>query len=402
MTSVKIKFRPPSGNVRTGTLYFQIIHNRSIRQMRTVYRLYPHEWNETLSKVIIPDRGEPRFSYLEDIHNRLQRELHIFQRVISSLEADGARYGADDVISEFMIQNPQYTMFGFMTSVIDGLRATGKIRLSESYSSTMNSFRRFRGGVDVLLDDMDSELMRAYEAYLRGHGVSPNSSSFYMRNLRAVYNRAVEKNLTEQRMPFRHVYTGIDKTVKRAVSEKTVRRIRSLDLSMYPQLEFARDMFMFSFYTRGMSFVDIAYLKKRDLRSGVLTYRRRKTGQLLFIKWEDCMERIVQRHWNEGSQYLLPIIRDDNLDTRPQYISAAHNVNRNLKALGEALDLKEPLTMYVARHTWASIAKSKNIPVSIISEGMGHDRESTTRIYLASIDGVVIDKANSIILKSLQ
>ncbi len=401
MTSVKIKLRSSADRGRTGTVYFQIIHNRSIRQIKTPYRLYPHEWDEAQSRVIVPGKGEPRFSYLSDTRTRLMQQLHVFHRVIASLEASGSAFDSDDVISEFMVRNPRYNLFGFMENVIEGLRDTGKARSAESYASTLNSFRRFRNGSDVLLDDIDADLLMAYEAWLKEQNVSPNSSSFYMRNLRAVYNRAVEKGYTDQRTPFRHVYTGIDKTVKRAVSEKTIRKIRALDLSNFPQLDFARDIFMFSFYTRGMSFVDIAYLKKRDLRGGVLTYRRRKTGQLLFIKWEDCMEKIVRKHSIEESEYMLPIIRDVEA-ARGQYITVAHNVNRNLKAIGEAISLKEPLTMYVARHTWASIAKSKNIPVSIISEGMGHDRESTTQIYLASIDGVVIDKANSLILKSLQ
>ena len=61
-----------------------------------------------------------------------------------------------------------------------------------------------------------------------------------------------------------------------------------------------------------------------------------------------------------------------------------------------------PLTMYVARHSWASAAKAKGIPVSVISEGMGHDSESTTQIYLASLDTSIVDSANSIILNSLK
>ncbi len=106
-----------------------------------------------------------------------------------------------------------------------------------------------------------------------------------MRILRAVYNLAAEKGLTENRNPFRHVYTGIDKTAKRAISLKDIRRIKNLDLSMRPNWDFARDMFMLSFYTRDMSLIDMAYLKKRDLQNGILAYRRRKTGQTLHLKW---------------------------------------------------------------------------------------------------------------------
>ncbi len=401
MATVKPKLRVSSGDGKAGAVYYQIIHNRTVRQLRTDYRLYPGEWDRDRDEVLLPPPGDSRRAYLDGVRASLRRELHIFRRIISSMEASGIAFDADDVISEFIIHNPHHTLFGFMENVIEGLRASGKARTAESYISTLNSFRRFREGKDILMDGITPELISAYESYLREAGLSPNSSSFYMRNLRAVYNRAVEKEITEQRHPFKHVYTGVDKTVKRAISEKEIRRIRALDLGMYPQLEFARDIFMFSFYTRGMSFVDIAYLRKADLRGDVLVYRRRKTGQRLFIKWEKCMEEIVSRHGRADSEYMMPIIRDGGPLARAEYINAAHNVNRNLKVIGEIVSLKEPLTMYVARHTWASIAKSKNIPVSIISEGMGHDRESTTRIYLASIDGVVIDRANRLILKSL-
>lgn len=289
-----------------------------------------------------------------------------------------------------------------MEEVIAHLKTLGKMRTSETYATTLCSFKRFRENRDLALDDMDFELMMAYEAYLRTNGISPNSSSFYMRNLRAVYNRAVEKGLTSQRFPFKHVYTGVDKTVKRAVPLKVIKRIKEMDYSMNPTFDFARDMFLFSFYTRGMSFVDIAYLRKKDLQNGILSYRRRKTGQQLFIKWERCMQEIIDKYDTAHSNYLLPIIKpSNNIDERKQYIYAAHNINRCLKIIGKEFGLSVSLTLYVARHAWASIAKSKNVPLSVISEGMGHDSESTTRIYLASLDTVAIDKANSLILRSL-
>jgi integrase len=239
--------------------------------------------------------------------------------------------------------------------------------------------------------------MLLYEAYLKARGVSMNTISFYMRNLRAVYNRAVEKELTPQIYPFRHVYTGVEKTVKRAVPIKTIKALKEQDLSLKPILDYARDMFLFSFYTRGMSFIDMSYLKKKDLKNGFLTYRRKKTGQLLTIKWEKCMEEIIDKYPKNETIYLLPIITKPGKE-RKQYNNALHLVNYHLKELSTILKLQRPLTMYVARHSWASAAKFKNIPLSVISEGMGHDSEATTRIYLASLETSVVDKANKMIL----
>ena len=134
-----------------------------------------------------------------------------------------------------------------------------------------------------------------------------------------IYNRALEKELVEQRNPFRHVYTGVDKTVKRAIPLSAIKRMKNLDLSLQPNLEFARDMFLFSFYTRGMSFIDMAHLKKKDQQNGILSYRRRKTGQQLLVKWEKCMQEIADKHKTDyGSPYLLQILKHP-YDNRSQY-----------------------------------------------------------------------------------
>ena len=309
---------------------------------------------------------------------------------------------ADELKAEYSVSRSGNFLFPFMEHLIISLKELGKVRTSETYASALNSFKRFRKGKDLLLDDVDTDVMMAYEAYLLHSGISINSSSFYMRNLRAVYNRAVEKELTVQRFPFRHVYTGVDKTRKRAVPLQVIRQIKEMDLSRKPALDLARNMFLFSFYTRGMSFVDMAYLRKKDLNGNVLSYRRRKTGQQLFVKWEKCMQEIVDKYDTSQSVYLLPVIKPfSKMDERKQYIYVAHNINRSLKIIGNRLGLPVQLTMYVSRHAWASIARSKHVPLSVISEGMGHDSEATTRIYLASLDTAAIDKANRMILKSL-
>lgn len=115
----------------------------------------------------------------------------------------------------------------------------------------------------------------------------------YMRTLRSVYNQAVEEGLSKQSAPFKHVYTGVDKTSKRAISLNEIRKIKNLNLRDEPKLDFARDLFLFSFYMRGMSFIDIAYLKKTNLSDGYVTYNRKKTGQQITIKWEKKWKRLL-------------------------------------------------------------------------------------------------------------
>ncbi len=316
-------------------------------------------------------------------------------------ESDGSGCTTEDAVEGLRQSAEKPSFAGFVEEVIARLRRLGKTRTAETYRAALNSFMRFREGRDLRPDEIDSDLMEEYEAYLKGCGLSLNTLSFYNRILRAAYNRAVEKGLTPQRHPFRNLYTGMEKTVKRAIPFEAIRRIKRVDLSPKPDLDFARDMFLFSFYTRGMSFVDMAYLKKSDLKNGILSYRRKKTGQPLHIRWERCMQEIVEKHPNPATEYLLPMITDPAVSDRKQYENALHLVNRKLKKVAERAGVPVPLTMYVSRHSWASTAKRKNIPLSVISEGMGHDSETTTQIYLASLDASVIDEANRLILKDL-
>ena len=403
MASVKVKFRPSSVNGKEGSIYYQVIHNRAVRQIVADLHIYESEWNNKKSTVRISEwTGSDRRQYLQSITKRIQWDTKRLKAIIAFLDKQNKDYTTDDIGGKFNATTNEQSLSSFMQGIINQLKRLNRVRTSETYAATLASFMKFRDGQDILLCEMDGDTIMLYEAWLKANGNCPNTTSFYMRILRAVYNRAVEKELTEQKYPFKHVYTGIDKTVKRAVPLKAIKRIKELDLTLKPHLDYARDMFLFSFYTRGMSFIDMAYLKKSDLKNGILIYRRRKTGQQLTIKWEKCMEEIVTKYeCRSAMQYLLPIITNPLVDERKQYRNAIFRVNTALKKVARLVDLPIPLTMYCARHGWASIAKSKNIPLSVISEGMGHDSEETTRIYLASLDTSVVDRANSLILKSL-
>ena len=400
MASVKTMFRASIVDAKQGVIYFQIIHNRVVRQLTTDYRIFSNEWDG--ESIQTEGSDSERRNYLKTTGERIDWDLKLLRSIVNQFDNRQQRYTADDIIATFKQSAKEYSLFNFMQGIIARLQQLGKQRTSETYRATLRSFMQFRDGKDIPVEEIDADMMLTYEAHLRNKGLARNSTSFYMRILRAVYNRAVEKGVTVNRNPFKQVYTGVDKTVKRAIPLKAIRQIKNLDLTMQPSLEFARDMFLFSFYTRGMSFIDIAYLRKRDLANGVLTYRRRKTGQQLLIRWEKCMQEIVKKYGTPAdSPYLLPIITTPGNAERAQYQTMLHRVNNCLKKIATLAAIPVQLTMYVARHSWASAAKSKNIPISVISEGMGHDSEMTTQIYLASLDTTVVDRANAQILKDL-
>lgn len=402
MTSVKIKFRPSTVAGKKGVVYYQLIHDRIVRHINTSYRIFATEWDERSGSVIYSSSapGAQRWTDIRFIQNEIKSDTLLLDGIVSSLELRGVGYTTDDIVNLFYERVSCQSFLHFGQKIVLRLEESGRIRTSEIYKSALRSFMRFRKGRDIRLSEITAEQMALYADYLSGEGVSLNTNSFYMRVLRAIYNRAVEEELVMQSYPFRAVYTGVEKTLKRSIPFEVLKRIKKLDLSLDSSLDFARDVFLFSFYTRGMSFVDISYLRKGDIQDGVLRYRRKKTGQRLFIRWEKCMQEIIDKYAQSETDYLLPIIRLKGNERR-QYINALHLVNRRLKDLSRMINYPVSLTMYVARHSWASVAKSKNIPLSVISESMGHDSENTTLIYLASLDNSVIDNANRQILQDL-
>lgn len=292
------------------------------------------------------------------------------------------------------------TVFTFFRKQIAWLQRVGRQRTSETYQSALNSLMRYRGERDLYFEDISEELTVGYESWMKSQHLCRNTTSFYMRILRTVCNRAAAQLACESKA-FCHVYTGIDKTAKRAISLSDIRHIKMLALSENAAQDFARDIFLLSFYLRGMSFVDLAFLRKIDLNDGFVSYCRRKTGQHISIRWEHCMQEILDKYGDTDTQYLLPIIRKEDGTELRQYRNQLLQINRKLKKVAVAAKMEIPLTLYVARHSWASIAKSRNISVSVISEALGHDSEMTTQIYLASIQTSVIDDANRSILRNL-
>lgn len=395
-TTVKVKFRQSAVAGYPGSIVYFVTRHRIVRQIATNYKVFPSIWDEIRSKAVTNSNEK-----LSSIAQLVYRDTERLNKIIRDLDSLGRDYSSDDVFAEFMRVAEDNMFFGFMECVILRLHQLNHIGTANNYRAALNSFKRFREGEDVLIDATDHILIEDYQAYLKAMGLTPNSISFYMRILRAVYNRAVNQELTRDRRPFRYAFTGTEKTLKRAISLRDVKRIKYLDLSKKPSLMFARDIFLFLFFCRGMSFIDAAFLKKTDIRNGMLIYRRHKTNQLLHVKVVKQISEIIERYSIRCSPNLLPIIAHPGTDERRQYESALRRINNALKETGRLVKLPIPLTTYVARHAWATIARQKNVPVPVISDALGHDSEATTQIYLASIDTSTIDRANDLIIKDL-
>ncbi|MDE6685572.1 MAG: phage integrase SAM-like domain-containing protein, partial [Duncaniella sp.] len=226
MASIKVKFRPSVIADHEGTIYYQIIHERKQRQLLTDYHVFPNEWNNKGAKVLTVSDDYRRLS-VQSIGQSIRWDVERLSRIVKRLDKGDLPYSAEDVVEEFRHYISNYSLFKFMDRIIAKLKKNGKLRTAETYRSALNSFRKFLineySGTnhylmhDIMIDCIDSEIMEAYEAWNVRRGITPNTISFYNRILRAVYNRAVEDNIIDSKFPFKHLYTGVDKTVKRAL-----------------------------------------------------------------------------------------------------------------------------------------------------------------------------------------
>jgi len=289
-------------------------------------------------------------------------------------------------------------LFNFTVTLANELISSGRNGTAHSYLSSARKLAHFTSD-KITFDELTPALLKSYEQHLMAEGRKRNSISLYMRMLRSICNQASDRGLTT--IPaglFSDVFTGTDSSEKRAVSANVIKRVSEADLSeASPGIVFCRDMFLLSFFLRGIPFVDLVHLRKSDIRKGVLRYRRSKTDRPLTVPLEPCALTIIRKYGDmveKKSPYLLPIIKCSGKDDYVQYQSALRLYNKNLGRLSTFLGLKEKLTSYVARHSWATTAYHNGISVSIISESLGHSSEKVTYTYLASFGNTALRKAN--------
>ena len=396
MATIKVKLRPSKVVGKAGVIYYQITHNRKSRQITTRLRVSPSDWDTDEEKLVssAPNRSM--------IQNRIDSDVMLLRRVILDLDSCGMDYSVSDIINRYKSPQSHILVLDYMRSQVEQLRATNRLGTAKNYEKTMCSLSAFLGDIRLPLSALTEQVIIDYNAFLVQRGLVRNSVSFYMRVLRAVYNKAVRQKLIVQQHPFTEVYTGIDRTRKRAVSETIITQLYRLELKMGTPLALCRDLFILSYCTRGMAFVDIAYLKKSSLRNGMICYARRKTRQLLSVRIEPSIQRIIDRYADSDSPYVFPILSSlDSTEAYEQYQIALNTHNRLLGRLSEMLGCGCKLTSYTSRHSWATAARNHNVPISIISQGMGHTSEKTTQIYLTMLENSVIDDANKGIISGL-
>ena len=271
-----------------------------------------------------------------------------------------------------------------------------------NYLTALRSIATFNGGEDVTLAQLREPFIVRFERWLRDRGICLNTSSCYMRSLRALYNKVVKQQRLRDQRPFAHVYTGVAPTDLPVLDRKDICRLRSVELKPGSRQEMARDLFLFSLCSMGMPFINVAFMRKSQIEGDTLVYHRHKTGQRVSVYLEPCMQQIIRKYWCEDGDYVFPILSStDPAVAYAEYLSRLVAYNAQLSQLEKKAGLSKHLSSYTPRRTWASLAYQRNVEVETISQALGHTNSRTTRTYIKTKNDKKLRKTNHELLNYL-
>ena len=420
-TSIKplLNIRKDSAGERY-TLVLQVIRLRRRGVIFTPYQLLPEEFDSKRGVAVATSRAKAHKAFIREVNDHISRQVQEIERVVAEMERMRRQYTASDIVHAFRERYNNRYVSTFFRAQIAVKEAESKHGTATTYRTTLNVFERFAGARRIRFDQIDEGLMMEFEHYLLSVPLQRNTVTFYLRIFRAVYNKARRNGFAPKgATPFEGVSFRIEETRKLAISATTLRKLVELDYTCKSSLSATRSLFLFSFYARGMSFVDMAYLRKSDIYDGVIHYRRHKTGQLFTVRIVPQLQAIIDHYLEFCSPWVLPVMMDAFPDGsyRPmvcedhdpqvrkefevhlhlRYKYARSSYWRYLRCISRDLGLKRNLSFNVARHTWASLAQDRDIPVAVISRSLGHTSEKTTHIYLSELNPEKVDRANQLV-----
>ncbi|MCD7937285.1 MAG: site-specific integrase [Tannerellaceae bacterium] len=400
MVSIEIHYRS-SGSRKDprGSLFVRVIARRKTVSVTLPYRLYPQEWDPVNRSVLVEDAPQERREYLREVVYSLERDRRLLfelRNAISQVDAFTSRH----LVDLFKVRRFKSGFKKVVDTLSEDMRRQGRERTARAYQSSFSSLLCHTGKKDLAVEEITYELLQGFEGWLLEGDRSLNTVSFYMRNLRAMYNKAVKRGWIVERAKdlFRGVFTGVSHSQKRALTIPQMKQLSNLleepEVLSQEEKE-ALSLFLFAFHAQGISFVDLAYLKKEDIKGQVFIYSRKKTGTLLEVEINPQMSRILSffKERTTHSPFVFPLIEPDSSSYYESYTKALRKQNARLNRIAGKVGILHKLTTHVARHSWATIAKERDIPVWLISEALGHKDVKTTYIYLNSFEKKVIHRA---------
>jgi len=390
--------RPKKDN--TFSICLRIVHDRTSSYITLDYSVLPEHWDKVNMQIT---KDCKKYSNLVRINNSLTRKQLDAIDIIEKLTASGEIHNLSisELRTKILNLSTKITFREFNQKIIDELKMSKKLGNASCYKQAQSFLDKYTKEKELTFQDINFKLLKHLEAKHLSKENSVNSLSFYFRTIRATFNRAIKEGVIKRDIyPFANYSIKDTKTVKRAIPRSNIDKIRDLELKEGTNIWHARNYFMFSFYNMGMNFADIAQLKKSSFIDDRIVYKRVKTGKNYSIKLTAPSKEILSLYLNgqQPDDYIFPIIKRDTLELQLKDMQNERKTfNKWLKVIAKQCKIESNLTSYVARHSWATIAKDLNVPVSVISEGLGHEDMKTTQIYLDSFDADVIDKANELI-----
>lgn len=419
MTSITLVLRPSIRKGRyLGSLYCRLIHGREAKTVIIASRcLYPEEWNKERQEIIYPINTPRRYMQLQTLERTITEETERLTNYIAMLEQKGM-YTTSELVTLYRKKSTDGKLLCFTKTLSTTLKENKQYRLNEAYLTVTKGLVDFNRGVDIPLSQINGTLIKKFETHLYEIGRSQNTISYYMRNLCAIFNKAIKENLVikPNESPFSNVFKGVHKTIKRALTTHEMQLLTDLNFAelinktkpkskkrvAMEELRHAWLYLIFCFCAQGMCFIDLSLLKKENIKNGYLIYMRKKTHQRIEVQITPEMQTIINLFKAEtaGSDYLFPILCDNNTLLHRRYASALRSQNNRMKKLAKLAGVEQSITTHWVRHTWASIGKAKSIPIPVIGECLGHTSEKTTLIYIDSLDNSVKNEANRAIIRA--
>lgn len=397
MENFSIKFVLGNSPLANGkyTVYLSIIKNRKRKRINVGFQCYEKNFNDQSFTKKHPNHV---------IENELLSEVKSKAfKTARKLQLKKGKFSLDEFELAFRGKETSENMlvYDFFTEIIDEFKRAKKISTSKAYKDTRESVKKFKGN-HLKLVDITPTFLEKYEVFLRETGSKNGGISFRMRCLRALYNKARQRNiLSLDQYPFKNYKISKLRTEgkKTSLSIEELKKIKEVDLSLQPHLLEAYNYFLFSIYTRGMNFQDMMHLKWDNINNGRISYIRSKTKGKINLEIIPPVQKILDHYKSQDrpTSYVFPILLKENLT--PQQISIRkHKVlrryNKKLKKIAELAEVDKQLTSYVARHTFATILKNKGTPIEKISEMMGHSDVSITITYLKEFSNEELDTEN--------
>lgn len=292
-------------------------------------------------------------------------------------------------------------VFKNIENTIKNLRNIKHIGNAEVYENLLRMLKKFRKDKDLLFTDLTVKLINEFDYFLRERDLRDSSISTYMRTLRAVINKAIEEGICPiDSYPFKKYKVQKLKATSRkiAISKSDLIKISNLNLDQNAHLFHTKNYFLLSYFLRGINFVDLAKLKWTDIIDGRISYVRTKTGKAYSIALLEPALEIISYYEkiNSDSIYILPILHEKRHKTVQSQMNRVRKirtrVNLELKEIAKMVGIRDDITTYVSRHSWATIMKYEGVSIEVIQEGMGHSDSATTQIYLKDFEHNVVDE----------